>query len=262
MPRSWSYAQEALKKTERVCENCGKSYNPSTPSQRWCNVCAPNRFFTVKLSYFGIGKPEYDAILLKQQGKCAICGLQFNPEHEPGEVHRKPYPCVDHDHDTSAPRGLICLRCNTRLGGQGDEVRWLLAALSYVIEHKYVLLDTKDPVAQPILWEYARKKRISDPEFSTDLEQALRNAGYQTPTSDDTPHDSSCCYTPSELRAEAQAACPCDDPNCGVVLRCEDHPKSGVIAKYHKNQHSFTFTCTECGADLPIVHLDERAHAQ
>ena len=42
----------------------------------------------------------------------------------------------------------------------------------------FVPLKVADPMAQPELWAYAQKRRAVDPEFASDLEQALRDAGY------------------------------------------------------------------------------------
>ncbi len=41
-----------------------------------------------------------------------------------------------------------------------------------------VPLSVRDPTAQDLLWEYAQRRRAVDAEFSSDLEEALRNAGY------------------------------------------------------------------------------------
>ena len=41
-----------------------------------------------------------------------------------------------------------------------------------------VPLSVKDPSAQDLLWEYAQRRRLVDPEFADDLETALRTAGY------------------------------------------------------------------------------------
>jgi hypothetical protein len=41
-----------------------------------------------------------------------------------------------------------------------------------------VPLSVNDPTAQDLLWEYARRRRAVDAEFSDDLETALRAAGY------------------------------------------------------------------------------------
>jgi hypothetical protein len=42
-----------------------------------------------------------------------------------------------------------------------------------------VPLSCKDPTAQDLLWEYAERRRKVDAEFSADLEEALRIAGYK-----------------------------------------------------------------------------------
>lgn len=41
-----------------------------------------------------------------------------------------------------------------------------------------VPLSVKDTEAQDLLWEYARRHRSIDSEFSDDLEVALKNAGF------------------------------------------------------------------------------------
>ena len=42
-----------------------------------------------------------------------------------------------------------------------------------------VPLSVNDPLAQPLLWEYAQLRREVDAEFSDDLEESLRRAGYE-----------------------------------------------------------------------------------
>jgi len=44
-----------------------------------------------------------------------------------------------------------------------------------------VPLSVKDPMAQDLLWTYAQRRRAVDAEFSADLEEALRLAGYAPP---------------------------------------------------------------------------------
>lgn len=48
-----------------------------------------------------------------------------------------------------------------------------------------VPLSTKDPMAQDLLLEYARRRRAVDPEFADDLEEALKLKGYPCPTCPD-----------------------------------------------------------------------------
>lgn len=56
---------------------------------------------------YGITMAEYEALVQKQDGLCAIC--RFPPR----EGHRL---AVDHDHETGQIRGLLCDRCNLVLG--------------------------------------------------------------------------------------------------------------------------------------------------
>ena len=71
---------------------------------------------------YGITFADYDAMLMKQDGRCAIC--------------RKPpkgrYLHVDHDHETGAVRGLLCARCNTALGHINDDKNRLLGLIEYL----------------------------------------------------------------------------------------------------------------------------------
>ncbi len=42
-----------------------------------------------------------------------------------------------------------------------------------------VPLSTNDPDAHDLLWIYAQRRRPKDPEFSADLEEALRLKGFE-----------------------------------------------------------------------------------
>ena len=64
---------------------------------------------------------EYLALLLRQGGRCAICG---NPPKN-RRLH------VDHDHRTGTVRGLLCFRCNRALPNYVTE-EWLRQALAYL----------------------------------------------------------------------------------------------------------------------------------
>lgn len=70
-------------------------------------------------SRYGLTDDQYKEMLISQRGKCAICG------DEPQKLH------VDHCHNTGAIRGLLCHRCNIRLGGW-DDPQWRDAALNYM----------------------------------------------------------------------------------------------------------------------------------
>lgn len=72
------------------------------------------RAISMKAKY-GITPEDYDRMLERQGGVCAICR---QPEKV---VHRKTQRgpsrlAIDHDHVTGWVRGLLCNRCNTSLG--------------------------------------------------------------------------------------------------------------------------------------------------
>lgn len=69
--------------------------------------------------YYNITPEEWDAMLIKQGGHCALCDRT-------DDLH------VDHCHETKAFRGLLCRSHNTALGILGDRREGLLRALEYV----------------------------------------------------------------------------------------------------------------------------------
>jgi Recombination endonuclease VII len=74
---------------------------------------------------YGLLAGDYDAILLVQGKRCAIC--QRPPEA--GEVLH-----VDHCHESGRVRGLLCRKCNVGLGLFSDDPARLLRAASYIRE--------------------------------------------------------------------------------------------------------------------------------
>ena len=81
-------------------------------------------------SRFGITLAEYEALLQKQGGRCAICGTKPNGERL----------AVDHDHACcpgkrscgKCVRGLLCGHCNRGLGHFNDREALLARALAYL----------------------------------------------------------------------------------------------------------------------------------
>jgi cell division protein FtsI/penicillin-binding protein 2 len=82
---------------------------------------------TFLLRKFGILIADYDALLVSQNGVCAIC--------------RKTCPsgrrlAVDHCHDTGKVRGLLCTPCNTAIGLVKEDTLRLRALIDYIERHK------------------------------------------------------------------------------------------------------------------------------
>jgi 5-methylcytosine-specific restriction endonuclease McrA len=76
--------------------------------------------------YYGITAKEFDDMLVKQQGRCAVCSIPFTEER------KSLIPCVDHDHNTGRVRGLLCSHCNRGLGSFRDDPETLEAGAAYL----------------------------------------------------------------------------------------------------------------------------------
>ncbi len=72
----------------------------------------------------GISVEKYEEIVLKAEGKCAIC-----------KQEAKLY--LDHNHLTGKIRGMLCLGCNTAIGNLRDSVEIVEAAKQYLLAEVY-----------------------------------------------------------------------------------------------------------------------------
>lgn len=78
---------------------------------------------------WGIGIDEYEALLVAQGGRCAVC-------HGTDTGIRWACFAVDHDHNTGAIRGLLCRRCNVAIGLFEDTAEFLRSGADYLDEHR------------------------------------------------------------------------------------------------------------------------------
>jgi hypothetical protein len=74
---------------------------------------------------FGI---DYDALLEKQRGVCAICGTKRGYRRTKTKFRFS----VDHCHTTGRVRGLLCQPCNTAIGLLNDDPALLARAAAYL----------------------------------------------------------------------------------------------------------------------------------
>jgi hypothetical protein len=80
---------------------------------------------------YGITLDQYNDLLAKQGGGCAICGIDVEGEKKLS---------VDHDHDCcpgskscgKCIRGLLCGSCNRAVGLMEDNPDLLIAAAKYL----------------------------------------------------------------------------------------------------------------------------------
>ena len=133
---------EAASVACKPCTNCHeikslndyhKSSKSSDGKASWCKACAnavarksrkrtydkeSKRKWQIK-SRYGLTPACVDEMLESQGGKCALCEKELSKPH------------IDHCHNTGRVRGLLCHKCNIRLGGW-DDVEWQKKALSYM----------------------------------------------------------------------------------------------------------------------------------
>ncbi len=105
---------------ERVREIGRRGYKRNVESIRL------RRLATYYQYRYGISREDWDAMLDRQGGKCAICKGEPHPNHHGRRFH------VDHCHATNRIRGLLCGNCNTALGLFKDDPERLASAIAYL----------------------------------------------------------------------------------------------------------------------------------
>ena len=74
---------------------------------------------------------QYNILVDKQRGCCAICGDSLVKPTSVREPH------VDHNHDTGHVRGILCRGCNQGLGGLKDDPDTCIKAATYLLSRGY-----------------------------------------------------------------------------------------------------------------------------
>ena len=88
----------------------------------------PNFWRGISLRRSGWTIETYSFAFSEQKGLCGICGQPGKN----GKLHS------DHDHLTNTPRGLLCINCNTALGGFKDNADNLRKAMEYLEKYKQI----------------------------------------------------------------------------------------------------------------------------
>jgi hypothetical protein len=83
---------------------------------------------------YGITLLQYNEILERQNGVCAICGKKEEKAQARKKHGEKVIDSlqVDHDHETGKIRGLLCYKCNTGIGKLMDSPDLLRKAARYI----------------------------------------------------------------------------------------------------------------------------------
>lgn len=118
---SKEYGREHYKNNKAAAAESSKRYYIKNRQK----LIDKQKVYNMKKDY-NLTIAAYEELVEQQNFRCALC------ERHVSELHKPLF--VDHDHTTGKVRGLLCIRCNTSLGGLGDSVAGLLKALNYLLK--------------------------------------------------------------------------------------------------------------------------------
>ena len=104
-------------------------YHKRKCDKSWYEARPLNGAHSRRKAKYGITRAEFEALVNKQNGRCAIC------EVEKGSKLR-----VDHDHETGKIRALLCSNCNSGLGLLNDSPGLLQKAALYLESHSETVM--------------------------------------------------------------------------------------------------------------------------
>lgn len=115
----------ALKNSVYLCKPCmNKKSKRWKKDTRYFSNGGWNRYLKKK---YNLTVDQWEDMLSKQKGKCAICNVHF--------LDIKEKLNVDHCHTTGKVRALLCSSCNKMLGNAKDNQDILLKSIEYLKEH-------------------------------------------------------------------------------------------------------------------------------
>jgi len=135
--RVWRPETERDDQGQKMCRFCsswlpedrfGRSARSTDGLASLCRQCSTDKH---RLINYGITAADYDAMLAKQGGGCAICGEACSSGRRLAVDHN--HACCPGDKTCGrCVRGLLCGACNQGIGKLGDSPRLLIAAASYL----------------------------------------------------------------------------------------------------------------------------------
>jgi Recombination endonuclease VII len=104
-----------------ICIICNIKFKRISSNHKiYCKKCVPDKSWRARAQRYGIGKPQWDALIIKQNNKCVLC--EKIPE------------VIDHCHKTHIVRGLLCSGCNIQIAKMDNCREWLIKAIKYIGE--------------------------------------------------------------------------------------------------------------------------------
>jgi hypothetical protein len=120
-----TYSDNGIQRKRARCNPC----RSKVQKERYKKNPDVHREYLLRAKY-GLTLEQYDTMLARQEGRCAICGTTNPASHHKRFV-------VDHNHATNEVRGLLCSMCNTGLGNFFDNPFSLLNAAKYLFTLGY-----------------------------------------------------------------------------------------------------------------------------
>ena len=110
----------------KECENKVRMerYNNNPDRDRWRQL----------KRRFNLESHEYNELLIKQEGKCAICKQPESSIDTRNNICRK--LAVDHCHKTGKIRGLLCMRCNLSISMFDKNPELIATTYNYLTLYK------------------------------------------------------------------------------------------------------------------------------
>ena len=124
---------EFYKKASRgnLCIACDKQkrheYRKRPEVRERAYIYQMKRFYKKK---YGISFEDYDEMLKKQKGLCAVCRKQNTKIDSRSKKTQRFH--VDHCHETKKIRGLLCMKCNQGIGFFDDNILYLESCIRYL----------------------------------------------------------------------------------------------------------------------------------
>lgn len=118
-----SHSRSAARRADRgrqgLCVGCP---NRRREGKKYCQQCADQRVRERRERLTGWTPDHYEAALVEQDNRCAICQVLFTDT-----------PHADHQHiEPPKPRGLLCEKCNWAIGLLNDSAGLCDAAAEYL----------------------------------------------------------------------------------------------------------------------------------
>jgi len=124
-----------------------------------CRACSSATQHATRVAKtYGLSAEQYDALLARQGGRCAICRARPKSKRL----------AVDHDHSTGAVRGLLCSRCNHELMGSAWDSLAIATALWHYMNTPPAAGSWQPPESAPLLEPVSGAQRPSAASGATD----------------------------------------------------------------------------------------------